>query len=173
MGKDEFLFLIPGVLYGIGIFDLLSLVRNKENYWENLLWATVMFFTLIALLFDFYEDLGKLTSNILYYTLFIFSPLFFVQSCYLISPDEKERDMKAHFDSNRRHFFISMTGVVLVNVLIQLLVTNKFHLVQSILIVSSFSLNVFFDKLYLRLIAAALITIFVLRFYIENAAVFT
>jgi len=123
--KDEFLFLIPGVLYGIAVFDLLSLVRNKKTYWESILWACLLFFTLVGLLFQLYDDLVPITSNIFYYTIFLISPIFFVQCCYLIAPADPEADVKTVFDKNRKSFFLSLPGVVFINAITHLLATQR------------------------------------------------
>ncbi|MBD79494.1 MAG: hypothetical protein CL840_11305 [Crocinitomicaceae bacterium] len=167
MDKEEFLFLIPGVLYGIAVFDLLSLVRNKKTYWESILWAMLLFFALIAIMFNLYEDLVTITSNIYYYTLFIFSPILFVQCCYLISPTDVEDDMKEVFTTNRKTFFMSLTGVIAVNLLIHVLVTNKTNYVQSLFFILIFGLSAFYDKVYLRLVAAAAIGFVIVATYIK------
>lgn len=165
MDKEEFLFLIPGVLYGIAVFDLLSLIRNKKPYWESQLWAGLLFFTLIAILFNLYEDLTSVTSSILYYTLYLFSPIFFVQACYLITPKEDHDDMKEHFIKKRKLFFGSLTGLVFINFLIHILITDKVNLVQSAVFVALFGINIFVDKVYVRMISVLALVAVVIKTY--------
>lgn len=168
MDKEEFLFLIPGVLYGIAVFDLLSLVRNKKIYWESILWAALLFFTLVGMLFNLYDDLVLITSNILYYTIFLFSPIFFVQCCYLIAPSDPKADMKSGFEENRKYFFLSLGGVVLINTIVHLIAAQREHWIHTIIFLAVFGINAFFNKIYLRMIAAVSLIVLVIIGYLRH-----
>ena len=34
MSKSEFILLIPGIIYGVALVDLLKVFRHKNTYWE-------------------------------------------------------------------------------------------------------------------------------------------
>lgn len=167
MDKQEFLFLIPGIIYGTAIFDLLSISRAKKLYWESVLWVILLFFSVIVILFSLYENLDNIISSIFNYTIFLAAPILFAQSCYLLSSGDKKVDLKNLFISNRKKFFLAVSGLVLVNLILSYLGMNQTNPIFSFIGLTLFVLNVFFDKIYLRLLAAGFLVCWILSYYLK------
>lgn len=165
MSKDEFLFLIPGVIYGMVVFDLISLLRSKKYYWESLFWGALMFFELLTIVYHLFDDLVLLTSNLGYYTLFIFSPLLFVQGSFSLTPKDENENMELRFSQKRQAFFGSLTGVLVVNFIIRFFITGHMEPIQHATLLILIGLNVIFDKMYLRLFTGVLVGITVIYDY--------
>ena len=50
MDKEEFFLLIPGIIYGVAIVDLLKVFSHKKNYFEMVGWAVLYLLAIIILL---------------------------------------------------------------------------------------------------------------------------
>ena len=125
MEKQEFLFLIPGIIYGSAIFDLLSIGRAKKLYWESVLWVILLFFSVVVILFSLYEDLNNITSSVIDYSIFLASPILFAQASFLLSSGDKEVDLKDYFLINRKKFFLVTCSLKVVNMIISYLGINQ------------------------------------------------
>lgn len=156
-------------MFGMAVFDLISLLRSKKYYWESLLWGVLMFFSLLSIVYRLFDDLILLTSNLGYYTLFIFSPLFFVQASYSLTPKNENDNMNDLFHSNRKAFFGSVSGVLLINFIIQYFITHRVEPIQHVLLVLLIASNMFFNKLYLRIVASGMVCFSILLDYWELA----
>ncbi len=166
MEKQEFLFLIPGIIYGSAIFDLLSIGRAKKLYWESVLWVILLFFSVVVILFSLYEDLNIITSSIINYSIFLASPILFAQACFLLSSADKEADLKVYFLNNRKKFFIVMFSLEVVNIMISYLGINQAIPIISLVGLALLLLNVFFDKIYLRLLVAGFLGFWIIVYYL-------
>jgi drug/metabolite transporter (DMT)-like permease len=155
-------------MYGMAVFDLISLFRSKKYYWESMLWGGLMFFALLTIVYRLFDVLELLTSNLGYYTLFIFSPLFFVQGSYSLTPKDEDDNMNELFHKRRQAFFGSLAGVLFINYLIGHFIVGRQDLYPQLALLVLMALNVFIDKLYLRLTTAALVFYVVGRDYLEH-----
>ena len=64
MGKSEFILLIPGIIYGVALVDLLKIFRHKNTYWETTAWGIAMIINLIVSWFNLYDKLDMIGSSI-------------------------------------------------------------------------------------------------------------
>ena len=42
MEKQEFFLLLPAIVYGVAIIDLLKVFSHEKNYWEMVAWGSLM-----------------------------------------------------------------------------------------------------------------------------------
>ena len=63
MDKQEFLLLIPGIIYGVAIADLLKIVRHKVNYWEVVFWGVLLLTTIINHWMELYKKLDAMVEH--------------------------------------------------------------------------------------------------------------
>ena len=75
MSKSEFLLLIPGLIYGVGLVELMRIL-NRKIYWEILAWSLIMFISLIVQWFGLYDRLESLKLNIGVFSLLLINPSF-------------------------------------------------------------------------------------------------
>jgi len=152
MSKAEFILLIPGILYGIALVDLLKIVRHGTKYWETIMWTFILFLVVIADWFKLYNFVDKISENITLFTLYILSPLIFVQVCFTLTPGENDTDMKKYFLDNRKAFFTTVVLYIISKLSIQYLVENDGKLIIRLLGISLYSLCIFSDKIWVRTI---------------------
>ena len=104
MSKSEFLLLIPAIMYGAGLIDLMK-IFNRKMYWELPLWALSLFLTLVITWFGLFERLELITVNPGIFLLLLIGPLIFARSCYVLTPEEANHDTKSYFFEVRQLFF--------------------------------------------------------------------
>ena len=72
MDKLEFLLIIPAIIYGVAIVDLLKIFNHKKNYFELVGWGI---FCLVAIVISWSEVYNKadiiVKDNFSFYVLFI------------------------------------------------------------------------------------------------------
>ena len=105
MSKSEFILLIPGIIYGVALVDLLKIYRHPSRYWETSLWGIIMFLTLIVSWFLLFNELQLVSSNILYFALYLLTPLIFAQTVFTLTPEEGTKNTKEYFLKSQRTFF--------------------------------------------------------------------
>ena len=71
MDRQEFFLLIPAILYGVSIVDLLKIFTHKKNYIEMVGWGLFMMLAVIYTWIDLFNKLPIVTSNNLNYFLII------------------------------------------------------------------------------------------------------
>lgn len=105
MEKQEFLLLIPAIIYGVAIVDLLKIFNHKKNYIEMVGWG---FFVMIGVIFTWIELFNKLeritASNISFFFI-IFQAVLFARAAALITPEASHSDTKEYFMDIRKRFF--------------------------------------------------------------------
>ncbi|UTW62420.1 hypothetical protein KFE98_20840 [bacterium SCSIO 12741] len=153
MDREEFFFLIPGVLYGIALFDLLSVFRAKKYYWESLAWALILFVSLVGNLFDLYPKLTAISQNLWVYLIYLLSPLMFVHACYVIASQDDKLEQKDRFITYRKSFFGALAGFILINILAQLFVVNDNRLIFRLIVLAFFVPHLFIDQVKLRAVS--------------------
>lgn len=115
MSKSEFIILIPGIIYGVAMVDLLKIFRHSKRYWESVAWGVAMFLNLIVSWFDLYDKVEVISSNISLFTAYIISPLLFAQAVFVLTPEEEHTDTKAYFLKTQHLFFILILSYIIVN----------------------------------------------------------
>lgn len=124
MQNSEFLLFIPGVIYGVGVVDLLKIFRNKM-YWEIIAWGIVLFLILIVQWFTLFERLSAIEMDIGLFTLLLLGPLAYTMTCTILTPEEDDRaDTRAYFFKVRRKFFSWIIGFIMVNTFLQFIISD-------------------------------------------------
>ena len=57
MEKQEFLLLIPAIIYGVAIVDLLKIFQHKIRYWELIAWGLLLMVLVINIWIELYQKL--------------------------------------------------------------------------------------------------------------------
>jgi hypothetical protein len=112
MDKQEFFLLIPAIIYGVAIVDLLKIFNHKKNYPEMVGWGL---FLLIGIIYNWIELFNKLDliigGNVSFF-LIIFQAILFSRAAAIITPEEKNNDTKKYFMENRVRFFWFLSFIV-------------------------------------------------------------
>ncbi len=157
MGRQEFLLLIPAIIYGVAIVDLLKVFRHRKHYWESLLWGIVMMMAVIVMWLELYRKLGALADSNLSFILIIVQAMVYGQIASVLATEDESLSGKEHFINKQKQFFLLLALSALVNLLVQFLVfeDNKelLRLVSIPILLSVAYLN----KVWLRTVIAALI----------------
>jgi hypothetical protein len=156
MSKSEFILLIPGILYGVALIDLLKVTRHGKRYWETIVWAILLFLVVISDWFKLYNFVDLISNDIFLFTLYIVSPLIFVQTCFILTPEEEDEDMKAYFLKHKKVFFLSIVAYMLSKIAIQQYVLDDGKLLFRIVGISLFIVSAFIDKIWVRTLPIAL-----------------
>lgn len=105
MEKQEFLLLIPAIIYGVAIVDLLKIFNHKQNYIEMVGWGI---FIMVAVIFNWIELFNKLnliTEENVSFFLIIVQAILFARVAAIITPEEKDADTEKYFMDVRLKFF--------------------------------------------------------------------
>ena len=167
MSKPEFILLIPGIVYGVALVDLLKIFRHKQTYWEVVGWGIALFFNLIVSWFGLYDKLEIISSNIVYFTVYLISPLLFAQSVFVLTPEEADTDTRKYFFANQRTFFIIYTCFMVSNAILALFIEENviFQYMRGIAFLP-FILVIFWPKKILRIFILGLYLVFaIIVFY--------
>jgi len=118
MSKSEFLLLIPGLIYGVGLVELMRIL-NRKMYWEIIAWSIVMFLSLIVQWFGLYDRLEFLELNMGIFTLLLINPLLFTRICHTLSPHEDVVDTELYFKNERPVFFALLSLSLISGLILQ------------------------------------------------------
>src|SRR5210317_1782137 len=97
MSKYEFILLIPAIVYGVAIVDLLKAFKLKI-YWEVTFWGTYLMMNAILLWLTLFNQLDYIVNNNLNLVLVLAQAILFAKSAELITPEEKDVDTKAYYE---------------------------------------------------------------------------
>ena len=151
MDKGEFLLLIPGLIYGVGLVDLLKIFRSGI-YWEISVMAVFLFVNLIINWFLFFERLQIVSDDIAVFTLTMISPMLFTRACVVLTPEYEVEDTKHYFEGIRKIFFLLLGSQTVVNIIIEQVVHDDgFNFIRILGAIILF-LCAYYDKLWLRII---------------------
>lgn len=153
ISKTIFLLLIPGTIYSVALIDLLKLFRHKDKYWESIVWGLLLYGSIIVGWINMYDDLPKMVDSIFIYFIYMFSPLVFAQAVFVLVPNDDSLEMKTHFLKIRRLFYSLITFVIAFNFIFQFIIEDSERSFLRSAGIIAYGLNIFFDKLYLRVIA--------------------
>lgn len=119
MDKQEFLLLIPAIIFGVAIVDLLKLFSHKKTYFELMGWGIFLLMAIINLWIQLYEKLDFVTSDNLMFLLIIVQAMLYARAANIITPEEKDVDTKNYFFSSYKEFFYMIAVIGVVNILMQ------------------------------------------------------
>ncbi len=119
MEKQEFFLLIPAIIYGVAMVDLLKIFQHKKSYWEVVSWGILLFMIIINSWIELYQKLGSFVDNNINFYLIIGQAIMYAQTAYVITPEEKDADTKQYFHSVKKLFFLLLAGTIIVNVIIR------------------------------------------------------
>lgn len=118
MDKQEFFLLIPAIIYGVAIVDLLKIFGHKKNYIEMMGWGLYVMMSVIFLWTELYTKLDLIVASQLNFFLIIAQAIMLAMLARTITPEEKDVDTKAYFFSIRKKFFILAAASVSYNVIL-------------------------------------------------------
>ena len=157
MSKSEFILLIPGIIYGVALVDLLKIFRHKSTYWEVVSWGIIMIINLIVSWFTLYDKLEIISNSILLFTVYIISTLLFAQAIFVLTPEEENKDTKAYFLKSNRQFFILLLGFIIMNNILSFFIAeNEFYTIVRYIVILPFIAIIIWQKRWLRIIALLL-----------------
>jgi hypothetical protein len=169
MNKSEFILLIPGIIYGVALVDLLKIFRHKNTYWEVTGWGVIMIINLIVSWFSLYDKLEVISGNILLFTVYLVSPLLFAQAVFVLTPEEEDTDTKAYFMKTNRLFFILLLGLIVVNqTLLFFLAEDSAFMIMRTIIAFPFIAIIIWQKKWMRQMALLLYYSFGIYIYIQS-----
>ncbi len=119
MGRQEFFLLIPAIIYGVAIVDLLKIFYHKKNYIEIVGWGIFIMMTVIFAWIELFNKFTAVTSNNLSYFLIIGQAIFYAKIASLITPEAKDVDTKAYFMSVRKTLFLLISTIALYGIFLQ------------------------------------------------------
>ena len=122
MDKQEFLLLIPAIIYGVAIVDLLKIVQHKVNYWEVVFWGILLLITIINHWVNLYQKLEFMVDSNINFYLVIGQSIVYAQAANVITPGVEDKDTKAYFFKIRKMFFLIIAGSILINLLLQFVI---------------------------------------------------
>ena len=88
--KSEFLLLKPGIIYGIGVVDLIKLTFQK-HYWEIYIWTVILFLVFIVQWNNLYNVIDQIGELKLSFTLIMITLLEFTRVATYWFPQKKLR----------------------------------------------------------------------------------
>lgn len=116
MDKQEFFLLIPAIIYGVAIVDLLKIFSHRKNYIEMVGWGIYVMLAVIYSWTELYFKLELITSNIINFYLVIIQAIILAMLARIITPEQKDEDTKAYFFNIRKPFFILASVSVVYNI---------------------------------------------------------
>jgi hypothetical protein len=119
MDKQEFFLLIPAIIYGVALVDLLKVFKNKKTYWEVVAWGSVMMLFVIITWLELFEKLDTVAANKWYYILLIGKAIIVAQIAAIITPEEKHMNTKDYFISIKQGFFLLIAALTIFNFVLQ------------------------------------------------------
>lgn len=110
MSSKEYYLILPLLLYGLAIADLVNSWRSfffsERRYWPYILTSLLL---LEAAFWNFFKMnewmTGDPSQSYLSYSRFIITPLLFVLVVAVFTPDRETEDVKSYFKDNMRTIF--------------------------------------------------------------------
>ena len=143
------LLLIPGVIYGVGLADLLKAFRPKV-YWEITAMAILLILTLILNWFLFAEKIELAGMNLGLFALTLVTPMLFTRACNVLTPGLDTTDTKEHYLRILKPFFLLLTAHVLFNIIIQTIIQDDGFNLLRLIVIPLLIVSAFYHKLWMR-----------------------
>ena len=108
MSKQEFFLLIPAIIYGVAIVDLLKIFNHRKNYIEMMGWGIFVMMSVIFSWIELFNKLEVITNDNINFFLIIGNAILFARIAAVITPEEKDADTKSYFGIyfNRSRIFL-------------------------------------------------------------------
>jgi len=119
MEKQEFFLLLPAIVYGVAVVDLLKIFRHKRSYWEMVAWGFMMMVYVIIIWLERWTKLGVVATDKWFFILTIVNAVILAQAASILTPEEKDSDTEKYFLLIRKRFFMLLILIVVVNLILQ------------------------------------------------------
>ena len=117
--EKQLLLVLPAIIYGVAIVDLLKVYQNKHKYWEAIFWATILMVYIIIIWMELFAKLDTVSTNKYFYILIIVNAVLLSIGTSIITPDKETIDTKAYFLATKKQFFLFISLVVVLNLILQ------------------------------------------------------
>ena len=151
MDKQEFLLLIPAIVFGVAIVDLLKIFQHRKGYYELIAWGLYLLLSISWLWYETYEKLGTVIINRWGYFAIIIQAILYAIVASIITPEQRDTDTKRYFMSIKKSFFIVLSIIAAYLIFFQYVVYNDQHIVWMRLVAIALFLGcAFINKTWLR-----------------------
>ena len=151
MAKQEFFLLIPAIIYGVALIDLLKVFGNNKIYWELLAWGSMLMVDIIVIWLELWAKLNLVATDKWFFILVIIQAILFAQIAAVITPEEKDIDTKIYFHSIRKLFFSLISATIVFNFLSQEFFYDdqRSELIRPLILIMALACA-FIDKIWIR-----------------------
>ena len=125
MDKQEFLLLIPAIIYGVAIVDLLKIFGHRKNYIEMVGWGVFIITLVIFSWIELYNKLEIITSSNLSFFMIIGQAILLAKIAAVITPEDKDEDTERYFFDIRKTFFWLLSAATFFEFVLQYTVYNN------------------------------------------------
>lgn len=123
MLKQEFILLIPGIIYGVAIVDLLKLFRTRV-YPELLGWGIFSLLSIVQSWLMLFYKLDKIATSNLDFLIIVVHSILMAKAIALLTPEEADKDTKEYFLQIVKPFAKILIAIILFNLVIQFTIYN-------------------------------------------------
>ena len=153
MEKQEFFLLLPAIIYGVALIDLLKIFKGRKTYWEVVAWGSVFMVYIIIIWLELWSKLDMVATDKWFFILTILKAILLAQIAASITPEEKDTNTKEYFLSVRVQFFLMVSALVIFNIFLQEFFYNDQRpWVIRIAILTLSLACVFFNKAWIRIV---------------------
>ena len=166
MSKQEFILLIPAIVYGVAIVDLLKAFK-LTHYWELVYAGAWLMMNAIILWLSLFNQLDYIVNDNINLLLVLVQAILFAKSAELLTPEEKDTDTKAYYEGVVRYVILLQVLVFAIAGLNEILMYDDRQnvIVRPISIALGLVAVFWPNRVYRRiiLIGTGLSSIFILR----------
>ena len=163
MEKQEFFLLLPAIVYGVAVVDLLKIFRHKHSYWEMVAWGFMLMVYVVIIWLELWTKLGAVATDKWFFILTIVNAVILAQAASILTPEEKDSDTEKYFLLIRKKFFMLISLIVVVNLILQeFFFDDQRPIVLRLTILFLFLTCYLVDKVWIRAIS---VSIMVLSFF--------
>jgi hypothetical protein len=119
MDKQEFLLLIPAIIYGVAIVDLIKIFGHKKNYIEMVGWGIFIMMLVIFSWMELYQKLEAITNSNLSFFLIIGQAILLTNIAKVITPEREDENTEVYFFEVQQRFFLLLFGAAIYALVIQ------------------------------------------------------
>ena len=128
MSKEEFLLIIPAVVFGIAVVDLNKIFKHKKGYYELIGWGLYLLLAICWLWYETYEKLGTFVDQKWGYFLLIIQAVLYSRAAAIITPEEKDIDTKNYYMAIKKPFFLILASIAALLIFYQLAFYDDGHI---------------------------------------------
>lgn len=162
MDKQEFLLLIPAIVYGVAIVDLLKVFKHKSMYWELVFWGILLMTTLISVWMDLYQKLSFIVDNNINFFVIIIQAIVYAQTSAVLTPEDVHVDGKKYFIENKRSFFLLIAFATTMNIIVQFVVFDDDRTWIRLIGIPLFVISAFYERVWYRTALGVLLVVLAL-----------